>query len=204
MPDIRVVGPWILLGIGVVILLGAVYVMVATERRHGLLWMWIFGVLPAGLGVFGLEFFEPYRSFVAVYQQAVQNPSESTYSALLEKASSGALPPDSRKLALAYMEARPVPNLDQMLKHAIAKTDDSNSKKDLQATARAVHAKSLIAADVLKGIEQQGQLNAGAIQRLDPATQRFILQGLPPDQLRRLKIDREVLGRLRGTEEARQ
>ena len=102
------------------------------------------------------------------------------------------------------MEARPVPNLDQMLKHAIAKTDDSNSKKDLQATARAVHAKSLIAADVLKGIEQQGQLNAGAIQRLDPATQRFILQGLPPDQMRRLKIDREVLGRLRGPEEARQ
>lgn len=99
------VGAWILLGVGVVLLLCGGYSVVKGKAPR-FPWIWIFGTLTAGTGVYGPAFMTPYREFLEVLakMEGVEDPGEQEklYERGVELANE--MPAEVRKLAIPPLE----------------------------------------------------------------------------------------------------
>ncbi len=193
--DIQVLGPWIIMGLGTVGVLGAVFVSVRQTAPKGLWAMWFFSFAILGVGVYGPAFLEPYGKFVQPLLAMLQSPSAATYKAVFEDVASGELPPEYQEIALAYALESPVEGMEELLDEAISGSTDPAGKLALRGARESLDGKKRVAAELLR---DQG-LTAERIKRFDPATRALVIRPLlkqTDDSLRERNLSREALRKL--------
>lgn len=190
--DIQVIGPWVLMGLGTVGVLGAVLVSVKQTAPKGLWMMWFFSFAILGVGVYGPAFLEPYSKFIQPLLAMQQSPSATTYKAVFEDVASGELPPEYQGIALAYALERPVEGMEELLDEAISASTDPVGKLALRGARESLDGKKRVAAELLRDQE----LTAERIERFDPATRAMVIRPLlklSDDSLRERNLRRDVI-----------
>jgi len=187
---ILVIGPWILFGVGVLML-----VMAAAACYRGnepkKPWIWIFGLAAAGVGVYGPAFLNPLGKFVNPILQMQESPSVETYEAVFEQIGEGKLPPKFQELALAYAFDRPVAGMEEALDRAAQKASDTTGRTALQNAKLEVDARIALAQREVAALAPGG-LDQNALSRLRalPSEDRTLAAG---ELLRRpTRLDSEV------------
>ena len=181
--DIEIIGPWILLGVGVIVLLGAVAGTLLGKAAKTLALMWIFGGLLSGVGVYGPGFLASYSQFLRVMSPMVETPTDATYSAVLSRIGRGNLRPEHQEIALAYVLDRPLPDMEALLDDAIAEATDESGQAALTAARRALQGQHEVAHHLAEEI-RTSQASAQVIDRFDPTTQSLVARELtkqPPE-----------------------
>ena len=176
------VGPWILLGIGTLLMLAAVYIAVSQQRRPSLLL--IFGFLSIGVGIHGPLFMGPYAKFLNSISSMVKNPSPATYSEIFSAIGKGEFGPELQEIALSYALDRPIGDMDRLLRDAIARAADSQGRQALEVAERELTQKANLAAELVnQHMVAQAQvtlrtLDTEKIEALDPATRMIFSKEL--------------------------
>ena len=196
---ITTVGPWVLLLVGVVTVLGAVWLTVTKPDVRRPWWMWVFGVLLCGTGVYGPAFLTDYASFLKTLKTLSDEPSEANYQAFLQDMADGDVPESVQDAGTALMLQHPIPQLERLVESA-----------EVQASSPAVKAKLQSMQESLAAQKEQAQvLKSGlvgeAIEPITifqlPAATRFHLadelEHEPEDVRARLHLRTEDLQRLR-------
>ncbi|MDE0006618.1 MAG: hypothetical protein OXQ29_28345 [Rhodospirillaceae bacterium] len=112
------VGPWVLLVIGSLLMLAALYVAVAQQRRP--LTLLLFGLLSIGVGIHGPLFMGEYAKFLKVVLAMVRDEDqERAYRVAFDGIARGDFSADLQEIALGYARSHPVPNMDSLLSEAI-------------------------------------------------------------------------------------
>lgn len=190
--NIQTVGPWILLGVGTVTLLGAAFVSVRHSAPKGLWLMWVFGFAIAGVGVYGPAFLEPYGKLIRPIMAMLASPNAATYNAVFDKVASGELPPEYQDIGLAYALERPIEDMDQLFTEAIQNSTDPAGKLALEEAQATLEGKKLVADELAK----RSSLTVEDIKRFDPTTRQLVsgrLLQLPNATLIERNLNPEVL-----------
>lgn len=182
--ETQVLGPWILVGLGAVGVLGAVYVSVKQTVPKGLWLMWVFSFAILGVGVYGPAFLEPYSKFIQPLLAMQQSPDATTYKAVFDDVANGELPPEYQEIALAYALESPVDGMEELLDEAISSSTDPVGKRALRRARESLDGKKRVAEELMS----HHDLTTERIERFDPATRRLLIPGLlkmSDDTLRR-------------------
>jgi hypothetical protein len=190
--DIVFVGRWVLLALGVVTVLGAIFFRLKHPNAPQPKWMLIFGGLFAGLGVFGLEFLPKYRLWLAPVRDMVEKPSEKSYAAFFDSVSNEKIPKDLQKVGISYAVSHPVEGMEDVLENAIQKAPDNTSGEETLKWAM----------ESFKGKQREvdhfveSKVGVASVRQFDPATRQLIydkMQRLPDSRRRALGIDANLL-----------
>ena len=131
--DITYVGPWILLGIGTLLMLAAVYNTVVQQGRpFNLL---AFGLLSIGVGIHGPLFMGQYAEFFRIMSPMVGTENPETYKEVFDRIGQGDFDPELQKIALGYALSRPIEDMDCLLSEAIASATNDQGQAALQKLA---------------------------------------------------------------------
>ena len=167
--DIQIIGPWVLLGVGVLTLIGALWVTVRqiAPRRSWILW--VFGFAIAGVGAYGPLFLKPYGEFLDVVFRMQDSPGPDTHKEVFKMIGDRQVPPKYQKLALAYALENPVEGMDELLEKAIENSTDPRGKQALVIAQESLKGKKKLADELstLGGLKQK-------IKKLIPVTQHLI------------------------------
>ena len=128
--EITYVGPWILLGIGTLLMLAAVYIAVAQQRKP--LILLTFGLLSVGVGIHGPLFMGQYAEFFRAMSRMVGTANSETYGPVLERIGQGDFTPELQDIALSYALDHPIPDMDQLLSEAIAGATNEEGRNALE------------------------------------------------------------------------
>jgi len=119
--DIVSAGRWILLAAGVFAVGGAVLFTHKHPSERRPLWMWIFGVLLAGVGVFGPEFMPKYGDLLGTIKDMVKNPGTESYEKFFASVGTEKMPAELREVGVNYAVSHPIKDMESVLSKAIAK-----------------------------------------------------------------------------------
>lgn len=190
--ETQVLGPWILVGLGAVGVLGAVYVSVKQTAPKGLWLMWVFSFAILGVGVYGPAFLVPYSKFIQPLLAMQQSPDAITYKAVFDDVANGELPPEYQEIALAYALESPVDGMEELLDEAISSSTDPIGKRALRRARESLDGKKRVAEELLS----HHDLTAELIERFDPATRSLVIRPLlrmTDERLRDRNLGREAL-----------
>lgn len=186
--DILIVGRWVMLVIGAGSLIGATLLTVLKPEAKRPLYMWIFGVLIAGLGVFGLEFMPKYREWLDSVTNIIKSPSKESYEAFFAKVGNEEIPVELQEVGINYAINNPVEGMDEMLTAAINGVPaDTNGKKALEWAKKGYQEKQRVIDQLLKS-----NPTVDTAKSFDPVTSGMFyerLRKLPRAELQRYGID---------------
>jgi hypothetical protein len=197
--QIAVIGPWVLLVLGVVTLLAAVWASVTKPNPTRLWLMWVFGLAIAGIGIYGPVFLGPYQQFIGAITAMQEKPNQDTYKEAFVKVGKGELPPRYQEVVLAYALDRPVPDMANALKGAISQATDPQGKVALEKTAQSLQEKKAVAEQITKNILNEGPSARTKLETLDPTTKSLVSEELrkqPDSTLRAVQLDRPTVDKL--------
>ncbi len=140
---IEIIGPWILLIVGV-LMLGAGAVAVSRGKPPNKPWIWIIGLATSGTGVYGPTFLTPYAKLINPILAMQRSPGVETYTAVFDEVAKGTLDPEYQELALAYALDRPIDGMDDLLTSAIDSATDQDGKTALQQASEALQGKKMV------------------------------------------------------------
>lgn len=188
--DILFVGRWVLLALGVVAVLVALFVMVKPpiKRIAHPLWPLAFGGLFLGIGIFGLEFIPHYRLWLESLTNMVENSGVESYEAFFAKVGTQEIPPAIQEFGINYAISNPVKEMDTMLDEAIAKAPDNTEGKKALIWAKNNYEGKQREIDHLV----TSKVNIDSAKRFAPGTIRLMhdkIRDLPDVEKRRLGID---------------
>ena len=114
--EITTVGPWILLGMGMLLLgigtlpLAHTAIRVAGVKEGNLICiiLLIFGVLCAGLGIYGPSFMGQYAEFLRAMSPMVKTPDTKSYQVVFDRIGKGDFDSEFQEIALSYALDRPL------------------------------------------------------------------------------------------------
>lgn len=202
--EIESVGPWLLLGVGVFLLLaGAVATVRPNPPRWP--WIWVFGLACAGIGAYGPAFMEPYGKWVKLLLE-MDESSPQTYADVFERIGRGDLPPKLQDMALSYALNRPIERMDQELKRAIKNAGDDRGRGALHETQLAFEQRAEVATEICNILAQRERrpaertaVTAETLMKFDPVTRLHLTRELPKlskERLDELEITPGTLKRL--------
>jgi len=175
--DILEVGPWVLLGIGVVTLLGALWGTLRQQPAKSLWMMWIIGFAVSGVGIYGPVFLTSYSEFVKTLLELQKSPSPETYSAALQNVAEGKFPPGYDSIIVKVALSQPVDGMDSLLQLSVGKAKNEQRRMIL-ADAQAVWAGRKAAARELGQRIGQSPDAESRLTSLDPVTRSLVARSL--------------------------
>ena len=204
---IEVVGPWVLLAVGVFMLVsGAVAVLRGAGPKKP--WIWMFGLAASGVGLYGPAFLVPYARFLDPIMAMQGSPDTETYGKVFDEVGEGELPPEYQELALAYALDRPIPDMENLLETAVSAASDPGGKEALTVSLEALRCKMNFG-EALWDAHSQTSDGAGSaadrvvedLSRLDSGTRSVAIRPLLLDK--RLNLTPEHKERLKSFAEPR-
>jgi len=196
---ITLVGPWVLLVVGALTLLAAIWLWIKRTTVKSAIWSSVFGMALAGVGVFGPDFLDPYGDFLQKVFNAMGSPSETTYAEVVDQIASKDVPPEMRELGLSYMMDNPIEGMDSLFAAGAEKTRNLDAKNALSSARETLEARSLAAAAVLSPRPPMLRPDSARPEiRLNDAVRKELAKPLlaqPDSVLRRYNIPRETLRR---------
>ena len=193
--DILQVGPWVLLGIGSVILLGALWGMLRQKPVKSVWIMWIIGFAVSGVGIYGPVFLSSYSGFVRTLLELQRSPSPETYSAALQKVAEGKFPARYDSVIVYVCLNQPVDGMDSLIQASLTNARDDQRKKILEGAKAAWAGKKIAAKEVSRQIHGSPDIEA-KLASLDPVDRSLVARSLlqmPVAEAEPEKIDRSVL-----------
>ncbi len=199
---IEEIGPWILLFVGALLLLGGASL---AARKRGSVPMitilLIFGLGTAGIGVYGPTFLDRYQLLKTV-GPLIGSPSHESYNAFLSGVARGDVGPLERELGLSYILQRPIDGTEELLQAATAKAEQDDARVALSAAGQWLEGRqrvaAVLAADLMPS-NHTARLSEEQVKLFDPATRTLIIRDLEKHDGRRLATDPGVVARLKHT-----
>lgn len=183
--DILLVGRWIMLIIGTLALLGAIWI---TLKGRSVFLMWAFGVLLIGIGSFGMEFMPKYSDWLSKLSDMIKNPGKESYEAFFASVSKQKLPAELQQIGIEYAVSHPIEGIESIIKGVIDRTpENTEGRKALNWAMENFKGKERVIDQIL-----ESKPKSEAVQNFDKATGEQVfnkLNKLPPDKLRTLEID---------------
>ena len=132
---IEIVGRLAFLAIGITLLLIAGVLIARGKVTRGP-WIWIFGFVCAGTGVYGPAFGNEYTGWMKILLHATDTQESDAQRDVLALIGNGTVPSEYHRLVIANLLENPVPDFDMQaeLDEAIANATDPDGKKVLEAT----------------------------------------------------------------------
>lgn len=185
--NITHIGPWVLLGTGVVVVAVSLYVVVAQKRTPVVLL--VFGALFAGVGIHGPLFMGPYAEFLRAFASMTGTPGPESYQEVFKRIGEGGFDPELQQLALTWAMENPVEDMETILDGAIDSATNDAGRDTLMSAREAIEGKRIVA-DQLARQAVISPESAAAISDFDPATRTAVSNELltrSPEQLRQLQ-----------------
>jgi len=189
--DALLIGRWIMIFLGIAGVGSAIAFKFKHPDKNPLL-MWLFGVLLAGTGTFGMEFMPKYSDWLKVIKAMVDSPSLETYQVFIDKVAEEELPPEVADIGMNFVVNHQVDGLEFILSRAITKAPaETQGRKDLERTLEALRGRQAVMDQLLRAAPPPE-----AAREFDPSTQELLYRNmrmLSPDKLRDLGIDPAVI-----------
>lgn len=133
--EITYIGPWILLSLGTLLMLAAVYIAVVQQGRP--VSLLTFGFLSIGVGIHGPLFMGQYAKFFRVMVSLVStaDADPETYKVVFDRIGQGDFDPELQKIAVGYALSRPIEDMDRLLDEAIGGATNDQGRAALQQLA---------------------------------------------------------------------
>jgi hypothetical protein len=182
--DIVSIGRWIMLIIGALALLVAIW---TTLKGKGGFLMWVFGVLLVGIGSFGMEFIPKYGDWMKRLSDMIKSPGKESYEAFFTSVSKQKLPAELQQMGIEYAVSHPVEGMDSIIKGVTDQTQNPNGKKALNWTIENFEGKQRVIDQIL-----ECKPTSEVVQDFDQATAKQVfdkLEKLSPEKLRMLDIE---------------
>ena len=194
-------GPWVLLGLGVITIIGALVFRI-IHPRGGKPWaMYIFGLALVGVGIWGPGFLIPYGGWIGNLSDLIDNPGQQSIAEFVKDVEEGKMPEEIEEIGLNYIVANPVPGVtDSILEGALTRTpSDSRSESILKDALDNLRGRQA-AADHLLEISGPSTTSTQGLRQLDPNTREMIFQRaqrLSPQQLQMMSVNLDSIRTLR-------
>lgn len=192
------VGPWVLLGVGTVILLGAVWGVFKGKQAKSLWMMWIVGFATSGVAIYGPAFLGQYGEFVKVLMQLQSNPTPETYSKALDEVAAGKFPAAYDSVIVQFALSQPVEGMDSLLQHSLGKATDETRRQILANAAATWTARKEAAKEIGRHLSESDDPEA-KLASFDPVTRSLVAKSLLKESSSEsfpAKFDREKLKKL--------
>lgn len=194
------VGPWVMLILGSLTILGALYAtVIAGQTRKSIIVLWIFGVAMVGIGSYGPVFLSDYGDFVNTLLSMNSSPSKETYQQAFDKVAGGKLSGDYGDIVVRYAVNHPVEGTDSLL-HTSIRTAKDPAGRQVLLSADTLLTQKLATARLLSETVVRDTAAEQTIQNFDPATRSLVARSLlrlPPQERARLHIRQSTLERMR-------
>lgn len=186
--DIVSVGRWILLFLGALTVLAAIWFTLKNPNAKRPKFMWSFGVLVAGLGAFGPEFLPQYGNWLAKVTNMAENPGKQSYATFFNSVGSEKLPTALQKVGTNYAISHPVEDMDSIINDAIEKAPDNSDGQKVLMWAK----------DSFQGKQREinnlmtTKVSIDSSRTFDLTTRKLIyekMRKLPDDQKLKIGID---------------
>jgi hypothetical protein len=190
--SVQVVGPWVLLGLGVVIVLVQLWLSLGgrSQVRSSVL-AFVFGLAFCGTGIFGLPFLSAYGQFLKtaeIFKQVIEAPSPESYGKALKAVAEDRIAPLQQKAILAYMVDRPVSGMDVLLADATKRATKPIARRALEDAGRDYQLRVESTDKLLTALKATNQLTPQTLQTLDRGSRAFVAARLAsPHALQPLK-----------------
>lgn len=190
--DIVFIGRWFLLAVGVLVILATIWFTLKNPNAKRPLYMWIFGVLIIGLGIFGQEFLPKYGDWLAIITDMVEKPGEKSYAAFFDSVGKEKIPEEIQKIGINYVVSHPIEGMENILNNSIREApDNKNGEKVLEWALESYKGKQ-------KEIDHfvESKVDVATVRQFDPTTRQLVynkMQRLPDNQKRILEINDDSL-----------
>ena len=195
-------GPWILLGLGVVCIFAAIISGFKEVSPRVILMIWIFGVALLGVGSYGPIFLSSYTKFIRAMMAWEKSPTDENLAQLLESASSDKLPEGSLRAVTRYALSTGGESSLEVLDRTINTLPEGNASRKVLVESRDefrgeknLHILAKIYLEEEIG-ESEPETELGTAEMVAP------LLRLPDDRLEALSLDRELLEQAAESTEA--
>jgi hypothetical protein len=186
-----VVGSWVLITIGAVTLLMALWLTFKQANLKFIIIAWAFGLAATGSGTFGPDFLEHYGALIKPLVDMLKIPNAQTYSTFFQEVATGKVPAGQSDLGLSYALENPVEGMDSLLAEAERVAVDVAAREKLVAARTDLRLKAAAAAALLGPLEEMGP--PVLLDSVSAAKLARPLMALPDSALLRLEVDRDVL-----------
>ena len=132
--SITEIGPWILVGTGVLLALASIYIVVVQQRKP--VTLLTFGLLFAGVGTYGPAFLGDAAKFARVMLQFHRQADSDAYRMVLEAIGQGDLDHEYQEIAIDYVLSRPGEDIDVLLDQAIESASNEQGREALEEAQR--------------------------------------------------------------------
>lgn len=196
--DILSVGPWILLAVGTVILLGAVWAVFKGKQAKSVWMMWVVGFGVSGVAIYGPAFLGQYSEFVKVLMQLQSDPTKETYASAFDKVAAGTFPAAYDSIIVQVALSQPVDGMDSLLNASLGKAKDEKRKLILTDAAATWTAKKVGANEIAQRIKNTPNAEQ-TLARVDPVTRSLVARALlnePASGAGEARVTKEVLRNL--------
>lgn len=196
--DILQVGPWVLLGIGAVTLLGALWGTLRQKQAKSIWMMWIIGFAVSGVGIYGPIFLSSYSEFVKTLLELQRSPSRESYSAALQKVAEGQFPARYDSVIVYVCLNQPVDGMDSLIQVWLTHAKDDQRRKTLEEAKTAWAGRKVAAKELGVRIHESPDGEA-KLASLDPVSRSLVARSLlqrPVTEAEPERIDRNALRRL--------
>jgi hypothetical protein len=187
-------GPWVLLALGALTLLGALVNSFRKVPARTTWIMWIIGFAISGVSTYGPWFLGPYSDFVKTVTQLQSSPSPETYSEALQKVAEGKFSPTYDSIIVHVALSQPVDGMDSLLQLSIQKARGDEEKKILAGAQNVWTAKKAAATELSQRIAQSDQAE-NTLQSFDPVTKSLVARAILKRPGASTHIDPNVLRR---------
>ena len=176
--EITTVGPWILLVIGALLMLAAIYVAAVHQGKPSSLLL--FGFLSIGVGIHGPLFMGQYADFWrAVLPITSESMDPKAYQDLFRRIGQGDFDTKLQDVALRYALDRPIQDMDRLLTEAIASATNDQGRSALERTKLAWAGKVKVANQLARQVESVPlDVEDLEIEAFDPATRTLVAEEL--------------------------
>jgi hypothetical protein len=175
--QVNEVGPWIILALGMLVILCALFVILFRENRKGVVLMWVFGALFLGLGTYGLVFLSSYANFIKALNGLQSDMSEKNVSGVLDDIAKDKFKSGERDLLLNYIVDNPVSNLKDLMEQSSARATGSEGKTALRNAGTLLLQKQNVANDLSRMLANE-EHPAKTLERFDPGTKALVAREL--------------------------
>jgi hypothetical protein len=183
--EIGVMGPWVLLLLGVVVCSSTL-----RNPKENIKALFI-GFLLCGTSVYGLAFFDSVSKISKLTDMIATQPGAETTKKVLSAVGNGEIKPGYEKMLLTSVVNQPVPEMNELLKLSISEAKDPQGKEQLQAALARVESQQAVATQLVAGVKS-GQVSLHTVTNLSWATRAQVAKlasHLNTNQIQALRLD---------------
>jgi hypothetical protein len=189
--DIAILGPWILLAMGLALLASSIKLGFAQNMMKQMVLMVVTGTLLSGSSVWGLGFVRQYADFLNstnLISSMLSSPGAESYGEALDAVAQGDLKPEYSEAIVALATQRPIDGMDEIVSERIEKAPDAGGKTALTNMQTSLQQTEQTADLVVDKILAEGKPALDKVTALPPAARFFANKRLLEESESQLKV----------------